>query len=42
MSNSTRIVLVLAMLAAVAGCAKKEEVVVEPVSVEPTDTGTYK
>lgn len=42
MSNSTRIVLVLAMLAAVAGCAKKQETVVEPITVEPTETGTYK
>jgi nitrous oxide reductase accessory protein NosL len=43
MSNSARIILVLAMAAAVAGCAKKPEPVpVEPVTVEPTYTGKYK
>ncbi len=43
MSKSGRIVLVLAMAAAVAACAKKEEeVIVEPVTVEPTYTGKYK
>jgi nitrous oxide reductase accessory protein NosL len=43
MSKSGRIVLVVAMFAAMAACAKKEEVtVVEPVTVEPTYTGKYK
>jgi hypothetical protein len=43
MSKSGRIVLVLAMAATMAACAKKEEeVVVEPVTVEPEYTGKYK
>lgn len=42
MSNSTRLVLVLAMVAAVAACAKKEVAPVEPITVEPTSTGKYK
>jgi hypothetical protein len=43
MSKSGRIILVLAMGAALAACAKKEEVVVvEPITVEPTETGKYK
>jgi nitrous oxide reductase accessory protein NosL len=43
MSKSGRIILVLAMAAAVAACAKKEEVMaVEPVTVEPEFTGKYK
>ena len=43
MSKSGRIILVLAMAAAVAACAKKEEeVMVEPITVEPTETGKYK
>lgn len=44
MSKSGRIILVLAMAAAVAACARKEEetVMVEPITVEPTDTGKYK
>ncbi len=42
MSKIGRIILVLAMAAAVAACAKKEEVIVEPVTVEPVDTGKYK
>lgn len=43
MSKSGRIILVLAMAATMAACAKKEEVVVaEPVTVEPEYTGKYK
>jgi nitrous oxide reductase accessory protein NosL len=43
MSKSARLVLVLAMVSAIAACAKKEEPApVEPVTVEPTDTGKYK
>lgn len=44
MSKSGRIILVLAMGAALAACAKKEEevMVVEPITVEPTETGKYK
>ena len=42
MSNIGRIVLVLAMAAAITACAKKEEVVVAPVTVEPEYTGKYK
>ena len=42
MSKSGRIILVLAMAAAVAACAKKEEVVVDTVTVEPVETGKYK
>ena len=43
MSKSARLVLVLAMVSAFAACAKKEEVtVMEPVTVEPTETGKYK
>jgi hypothetical protein len=44
MSNSGRIVLVMAMVATMAACAKKEAPVepVEPVTVEPTYTGKYK
>ena len=43
MSKSGRIILVIAMAAAVAACAKKEEeVMVEPITVEPTETGKYK
>ena len=44
MSNSTRAVLALALVAFVAACAKKEEpVFVEaPVTAEPTFTGKYK
>lgn len=43
MSNSTRALLALVFVAVVAGCAKKEEVVVaDPVTTEPTYTGKYK
>jgi PBP1b-binding outer membrane lipoprotein LpoB len=43
MSKSGRIMLVLAMAAIVAGCARKPEPTpVEPVTVEPTYTGKYK
>lgn len=44
MSNSTRAVLALALVAFVAACAKKEEVVYvdQPVSQEPVYTGKYK
>ena len=42
MSKSARLVLVLAMVSAFAACAKKEEAVVEPVTVEPAYTGKYK
>jgi nitrous oxide reductase accessory protein NosL len=43
MSKSGRIILVIAMAAAMAACAKKEEeVMVEPITVEPTETGKYK
>lgn len=42
MPKSTRIVLALCMVAFVAACAKKEEVVVvEPVTAEPVFTGKY-
>jgi hypothetical protein len=41
--SKSGIVLVMAMVATLAACAKKEEeVVVEPVTVEPTYTGKYK
>ena len=42
MSKSGRIIMVLAMAAAMAACAKKEEPMVEPITVEPTETGKYK
>lgn len=43
MSKSGRIILVIAMAAAMAACAKKEEpVMVDTVTVEPTETGKYK
>jgi hypothetical protein len=42
MSKSVRLVLVLAAVSAIAACAKKEEVVVEPVTPEVVDTGKYK
>ncbi|MGL4236814.1 hypothetical protein [Tabrizicola sp.] len=43
MSKSARIVLVLAMVSAIAACAKKEEPMEPaPVTVEPTYTGKYK
>jgi type IV pilus biogenesis protein CpaD/CtpE len=43
MSNIGRIILVVAMAAAVSACAKKPEPVpAEPVTVEPTYTGKYK
>jgi hypothetical protein len=44
MSNSTRAVLALALVAFVGACAKKEEVVYvdQPVSTEPVYTGKYK
>jgi hypothetical protein len=44
MSNSTRAVVALALVAFVAACAKKEEVVYvdQPVSAEPVYTGKYK
>jgi|GEM_PF-6260802 len=43
MSNSTRIILVLAMAAAVAGCARpqQEPVVVDTVTVDPVGTGKF-
>lgn len=41
MSKSARIVLVLAMVSAMAACAKKEEPMVEPVVVEVPDAGKY-
>lgn len=42
MSKSVRLVLVLAMVSAIAACAKKVEVeVVEPIIVEVPDTGKY-
>ena len=41
--SKSGIVLVMAMVATLAACAKKEEtVVVEPVTVEPEYTGKYK
>ena len=40
MSKSVRLVLVLAMVSAVAACAKKVEVV-DPIVVEVPDTGKY-
>ena len=41
--SKSGIVLVIAMVATLAACAKKEEVVVvEPVSEEPVYTGKYK
>ena len=44
MSKSTKTILALAMVAFVAACAAKEEVVYvdTPVSTEPTYTGKYK
>jgi nitrous oxide reductase accessory protein NosL len=43
MSKSGRIILVIAMAAAMAACAKKEEApMADPISVEPTETGKYK
>jgi hypothetical protein len=42
MSKSARLVLVLAMVSAIAACAKKQVEVVDTVSVEPTYTGKYK
>jgi nitrous oxide reductase accessory protein NosL len=42
MSKSGRIIMVLAMAAAMAACAKKEEPPVEPITVEPAETGKYK
>jgi hypothetical protein len=43
MSKSGRFILVMAVAATLAACAKKEEVVViEPVTVEPEYTGKYK
>jgi hypothetical protein len=42
MSKSARIVLVLAMVSAIAACAKKEEVAVVEVTPEVVDTGKYK
>ncbi len=43
MSKSGRFILVMAVAATLAACAKKEEevVMVEPVTVEPTYTGKY-
>ena len=41
MSKSVRLVLVLAMVSAIAACAKKEVEVVEPIVVEVPDTGKY-
>lgn len=39
----SKFILVMAVAATLAACAKKEEAVyVEPVSVEPTYTGKYK
>jgi len=41
--SKSGIVLVMAVAATLAACAKKEEVtVVQPVSVEPAYTGKYK
>jgi predicted small lipoprotein YifL len=42
MSKSVRIVLVLAMVSAIAACAKKVEPTPDPVTVDPVDTGKYK
>jgi predicted small lipoprotein YifL len=42
MSKSARLVLVLAMVSAIAACAKKEEVAPEPVTPEVVETGKYK
>ncbi|MFN3972236.1 MAG: hypothetical protein ACK4GO_16385 [Gemmobacter sp.] len=44
MSSTTRAVMALALVAFVAACAKKEEVVYvdAPVSAEPVYTGKYK
>lgn len=43
MSKSVRLVLVLAMVSAIAACAKKEEApMVDDVTVEPVSTGKYK
>lgn len=41
MSKSARIVLVLAMVSAVAACARPVEEVAEPVVVEVPDIGKY-
>ena len=42
MSKSVRLVLVLAMVSAVAACAKPVEPTPDPVSVDVVDTGKYK
>ncbi|WP_294980042.1 hypothetical protein [Tabrizicola sp.] len=42
MSKSARLVLVLAMVSAIAACAKKEVVAPEPVTPEVVETGKYK
>lgn len=42
MSKSARLVLVLAAVAALAACAKKEVMAPEPVMAEPMETGKYK
>lgn len=43
MSNSTRALLALVFVAVIAGCAKKEEVVVaEPLTTDTADTGKFK
>jgi uncharacterized lipoprotein YbaY len=42
MSKSGRIIMVLAMAAALAACAKKAPEPMAPVTVEPTETGKYK
>lgn len=40
---SHKIILITALVAFVAACAKKEEIVItEPVSAEPVYTGKYK
>ena len=39
MAKSGRFVLVVGMIAALAACAKKEEPMANPVTIEPTYTG---
>ncbi|MDP4032212.1 MAG: hypothetical protein Q8P60_05045 [Pseudorhodobacter sp.] len=45
MSNSTRAIVVLCLLAFVAACAPKQQEIVyadQPLTVEPVSTGKYK
>ena len=44
MSNSIKLVIALGFIATVAACTQQEEppVFVEPITVEPVETGKYK